>query len=973
VTTRPSEPPAAPRPRRSTLVRALSWILPGLLVAGLTVGAIRLATPPGPETELSRFLPFETGTTWRYETRTDGKATGFHVAQVTGSTRLSNAETGVIIENSWENYFNGGPLKLARYVSEKGGRLIETGNRIGATFASNSPPQPVVVTPLVRGRTWHWKGSRLNQDQTATTTMVALESIDVMGKPVDDCAHLRSRIQAKDSQGKSTLDVIDSWLCPGLGLARSRDAARTSSGTNVEEETLVAIHGPDINEGVTHLGFKTLAPQAGATSGIDQARTGFVPGARLDARHFAWTMSRKENALFSPVGRPGLMILAEDDGNLSATDPESGQILWQVRLEAPIVAQPVVAGSVVLVAAANKSLYSLEVATGATRWVDTFPDVVSTTPVVGGGAILAITEDGTARVLDPGNGHQTSSVKLGAVVAGPPATSGDLAVVADQGGGLTAISLPKGTVRWTAGLTDVLAENTGPVISGDEVIAVQEGGSIHAFSLQTGSVQWTKVSAGAINASPAATDGLLVSVAADHVEALSLSDGAELWRVAVGETVDVSPMVLGDTVAVLDVKAGLHLYDLDSGAGRGTVELPPPDPSVEVSTEQPMSYVDGALLVPEHVTPHWPFTILLAFPAPTGGEPGSIDGVGLAGHVRLLPSSPVRLGGEIQLFPSNPTTPPVLRDGHLFLGSTFGESAWDLPPAGPPVQLVSHTATGFAVPAGNFVLVQANEDLEAVPHGGGIPVWTHHMGSPSFVVRPAVVDDTVVVPVQGKGLEGIDVRTGAARWSHATPNPQGFSTPLVLPDGGVAYAVGSMVVLDPGTGRVRWEKPGFNAVAPIAYSDGSIYAEVLGSKGFELIAVEAQTGKIRWEVPFNAALGVGPGAGDGVVAAVDGGATLTVLDEATGHRMWSVPLRTASNGDPVVVDGRVAVQEQGRFEDVQQRDYRLEVFDAQTGRMAAEWEFAGSGFPGVASFGAQGDLLLVPGIGAEFLVRMEGP
>jgi len=962
MTSRPPEqPPAVTRSRRSTLVRALSWLLPALLVAGLTVGAMRLATPPGPETELSRFLPFGTGTTWRYETRTDGKATGFHVAQVTGSTRLSNAETGVIVENSWENYFGGGPLKLARYVSEKGGRLVETGNRIGATFASNSPPQPIVVTPLVRGRTWHWKGNRLNQDQKATTTMVGLESIDVLGKPVDGCAHLRSRLGAEDAQGKPTQDVIDSWLCPGLGLTRSRDAARTSSGTSVEEETLVGIHGPGMNEGAVRPRVEALAPQTGATSGIDQARTDFVSGARLDARHFAWTMSRKENALFSPVGRPGLMILGEDDGNLSATDPKSGQVLWQVRLDAPIVAQPVVAGSVVLVAAANKALYSMDVATGATRWVDTFPDVVSTTPVVGGGAILAITEDGTARVLDPGTGHQTSSVKLGAVVAGPAAVSENLAVVADDGGGLTAISLPDGKVRWTAGLTDILAENTGPVISGDQVIAVQAGGSIHAFSLSDGAVRWTNVSAGAINASPAAADGVLVAVAADHVEALGLSDGAERWRMAVGETVDVSPMVLGDTVAVLDVKAGLHLYDLASGAARGTEELPSPDPSVELSTDLPMSYVDGALVVPQHVAQKWPFNILLAFPAPSGGDGGFLGGVRLAGRVRIVPSTP--------------GSPPVLRDGHLYVGSTFG-GAWDVAPAGPPVELVSKAPAEFAVPTGDLVLVQVNEDLEAIPAGGGEPVWTRHMGSPSSAVRPMVIGQTVVVPLQGKGLEGLDLRTGDREWSYPTGRPVGISTPLALPDGRVMYAVGSLVVLDPRNGRVSWEKPGFNAIGQVAFSDGTIYAEVLGPKGFELLAVDAGSGKIRWEVPFDVALGVGPGAGDGVVAAVDRGGTLAVYDQHTGEQLWSVPLRTASNGNPVVMDGKVAVQEQGRFEDVQQRDFRVDVFDARTGRMAAEWEFAGSGFPGLASFSAQGDLLLVPAISfgaAEFLVRMEGP
>src|SRR4030095_2714492 len=74
---------------------------------------------------------------------------------------------------------------------------------------------------------------------------------------------------------------------------------------------------------------------------------------------------------------------------------------WQLRRVGPIVASPVVAGDMVLVADAAKSLWALDLATGRARWALALPDVVSATPAVVGRTAVVPTDDLRAR--DPGD------------------------------------------------------------------------------------------------------------------------------------------------------------------------------------------------------------------------------------------------------------------------------------------------------------------------------------------------------------------------------------------------------------------------------------------------------------------------------------------------------------------------------------------------------------------------------------------
>jgi outer membrane protein assembly factor BamB len=695
--------------------------------------------------------------------------------------------------------------------------------------------------------------------------------------------------------------------------------------------------------------------------GVDQARTNAVQGPRsgirLDTSHFAWTMARKSAILYPPAGTLGLLVLAEDDGTVSAVDPGTGAVAWQLQLEGPIVAPPVIAHGLVFVADSSKSLFALDAGTGTARWVASFGDLVSTAPVVSDDAAIAATEDGVLHEIGLRAGRELRTADVADVVTTPPALVGSLLVVADRSGGVTAFTLPRLNRAWSSRLTDTLS--AGPVVADGLVVVAQTGGQLSAFAVEDGTLQWRAASPGDLPGPPAVASGTVVEVAGHFVVGRNLDDGHERWRQRIGPQVSAPPMIVGQQVVVVDDEATIHTFALSNGALGPERTLPAPDPATRIDTELPMSFVQGSLVVPSHNNGPWPFTIMYAFPTETAGIRRPDTGVLLSGEIRDVPTAPV--------------TAPTLLDGHLLMAGAFPAGVYDVPPSGPAKTLLrSSSSVVSATLAGDLVLAQAGNDLEAVPRTGGSPRWRFPMGPPSPAQRPVVAGTVAVVPIFGKGLVGLDIGTGRVAWSRTFGGSVGRSSPLLLPDGNVAYAVGGLTVLDPTTGRVLWRVPDVNAFAPIASDEGSIFAEVLTSRGSVLAAVDAATGGVRWAKPFEVTIDTGPAARDGVVAAVDSANVLTVFDEATGARLWAVALRTAPNGDPVVVDGRVAVQEQGRIENIQQRDFRLSVWDARTGRLEAQWELPGSGFTR-AGFGVSGDTLLAPGISSQsaiFLLRM---
>jgi outer membrane protein assembly factor BamB len=970
---------------------AWAWVVPSVLaialVAGLTapavIGAGRAARGGADPTLLDVF-PLEPGSTWVYDTTTNGNPTGTDVSQVTGKALVQSlAPNTYEVTDTFENFVgSGSPLKLITYEGFRGSEVVTYGQRIGTltgTIAPGStPPEIVARLPLEPGRSWTWRGTSGTAKGVTRTTVLRVEPRTALGRSFEGCIELRAVNRSTDAQGVASTDVLESWECPTVGVVDQHEVFTKQGQRTVFAKRLAEVHTPGLN-----LPFgraparRDFAPQRGAAPGVDDGHSGFVPGARLTAGRLAWSVARKEDILYPPVatgdaracqgeappaGEPCGMVLAEDDGTVSSLDVRTGQVRWQVRLSGPIVASPVATGGLVLVADSTRSLWALDAADGTARWVTRLPDVVSTAPLVTGRVVVVPVDDRSLRGLDLGTGREVWSASVANRVLSPPVLADGLVVVGDQLGNLVALRPEDGSSVWSdssiQSFSGGIANLGGLSAGGGLVVATTDGSTVMGFDAATGRIRWRAAAPDIVDLPAAVAGDRVVLAAGDFAAALDSRTGRRLWTRRVGASVFAPPMVLGDTVAVLRNDDRVALLGLGDGGGR-LVALGRPGPQADQDTELPMSWVDGALVIPTHNTGPWPFTILQAFPAPT------VSGA--------RPPRGVRLAGPIFGLPTSPNAAPALDGGRLYMsGLDFrGPSLRGTLYAATPIRsysigadssLVLYRTTASAdtgvptvqgaVPAGDLILTQTGSDLVAVPRSGGPPAWVTPAGQPVPGTLPVVAGRTVVVPELGVGLAGIDRATGKPAWPtvpvRATAS---LGTPVLLPGGDVLWGAGGMTVIDPRTGKVVRQDTRLSSIGTMARDGGRVVGVVRVGKATALAALDPTSFAVQWAKPFDPAralgfLGLGPAAGDDMVVAVDSANVLRGYDGTTGNEAWSVPLRTTPSSDPAIVGGRVVVEEGGYGEDVNQREHRITVLDARTGAFEAQWEISGSYFSG---------------------------
>lgn len=953
----------------------VAWSVRAAVLAAIVAAGIIAARPRGAD-PVDRLVARAPGTTWVYRTTTGGQGSGVVVQQVAGSALLLGGPSTVFQFSRYPSTDLRGPPPDVSYSYEgrSGSRWVTFGTRRPGGFEEHTPPQPVFDAPLRRGRTFSWSGKIGEDPARLSTTVLDTGTLNVLGRRVQGCVHTRSESRQEASSGRLET-TSERWDCPDIGQVRGtvdeKIAARgLESRTTVE---LVEFHGPGLDlvgsEGSLFAagGAGEIGEAApGETIGIDGTRARHVPEADLDLRSLSWSITRTAAVRFPPVGRRGLLVLAEEDGTVSATDPRTGSIAWSIRVSGPIVAPPVVTGDAVLVAAADKTLLAVDAATGAARWVARLPDLVSAAPLVIGETVVIAVEDKTLRALRISDGATVWKTSTAALVLASPALVGDAVVVGDTTGTLLAVSADDGRRLWLETLEGALAG--GPVAYRDVVLAADDGGTLYAYDSRSGRVDWTVRSEGATISTPAVARDTVVAVAESpsRVEAFDAADGTRRWSTPYPGTVDAPPLVLGERVVLLTRGGRLLTYALADGRALAAAELPRPDPALRVSATTDLAFVDGSLVATARLGRPWELTSLVAFPAS-----------------RAAPRGGVTFRGDGRALQAHPTGIPVILGEDVVVPSG-DRRLWSVPPAGRPrVLLESSGPALFAVRAGGLVLAQ-----KAIPGGeegarGGLtalvavtpqgrPAWTATMGQPQVGVVPAIVERTVAVPIHGLGLQGVDASTGKVRWLRPAAGGLGLSSALPVPGGDVVYGVKTLARYDARTGSVRWSRENVNAFGPLAYGDGMVYGAVFLGEDGVLLAADAQTGETRWRFPLALDGIAGPVVAGGSVISVDDAGVVQARDADSGGERWTLRLRNRALATPVVIGDRVVVAEQGRSENVTERDYRVVVLDGSTGRFLASLQPGGSAFTVRGAFGASDDVLLVPTlqIGAPVLLLL---
>lgn len=288
-----------------------------------------------------------------------------------------------------------------------------------------------------------------------------------------------------------------------------------------------------------------------------------------------------------PAYQAGRVYVADRQGRVAALSAAKGEVIWQVKLSAPLNKRSALlsggitlAGEQLLISSENAEVLALKVTDGNLLWRQMVGGEVISRPLVDQGLVLVHTNNGLLEALDQQSGQprwqQSLDIPLLSLrgSSNPVASSEGIMVVGGKNGRVNALSLDQGELLWQqqiaqpTGTTEIDRLNdvaATPVIIDNRVLALSYHGTLSALALHSGQVMWQRPISSASDFIVVGHQLYLVDQA-DNVIAVDSRSGVELWRQsALRHRQLTSPVLYQGALVVGDAQGYLHGLSVEDG------------------------------------------------------------------------------------------------------------------------------------------------------------------------------------------------------------------------------------------------------------------------------------------------------------------------------------------------------------------------------------------------------------------------
>ena len=295
--------------------------------------------------------------------------------------------------------------------------------------------------------------------------------------------------------------------------------------------------------------------------------------------HLSWQaqIGPVASLVLTPSVQGDTVVLAAENGNVTALDARSGASLWRVQLGEALSAGVGSDGQRAAVISRDRNLIVLEA--GRELWRKTLPAQTFTAPLVAGGRVFVVTADRSVMAFDGKSGYRLWSQQRQGETLVLRENSLLMAVgdtlVAGLSGRMAGFDPNSGMVRWEAplatprGANDVerLVEVLGGVSrEGSVVCARAFQAAVGCVDAARGALLWTRPAHGARGITGDA-QALYGTESNGLVQAWKRSDGAPLWTWQQLRYRDLTaPLLLGRSVVIGDGTGQVHLLSREDGS-----------------------------------------------------------------------------------------------------------------------------------------------------------------------------------------------------------------------------------------------------------------------------------------------------------------------------------------------------------------------------------------------------------------------
>ncbi len=298
------------------------------------------------------------------------------------------------------------------------------------------------------------------------------------------------------------------------------------------------------------------------------------------------SMGRKDVPGLKIVEHEKVAYAAAGNGGVAAVSLE-GQVLWQVKLEQPLVSGPAFSevSELLYVGSARGQVICLKAKTGETVWTTQMEtEVLALT--AGSGRLFVRTADGRLTSLDALAGdklwvldHDMPSLSVRGMSA--PLRLANALLLGWEDGSVEVMLQENGERSWEArialprGRTDIerMVDVQASILTdGVRVFAAATNGKVTALEAQSGNPMWTSDTSTWVDMA-LGERSLFVVAEDDTLRALSIDSGRVLWKQEALKYRRVSKAIAwGNWVAVTDMQGVLHLLDAADGSLIGRVD-----------------------------------------------------------------------------------------------------------------------------------------------------------------------------------------------------------------------------------------------------------------------------------------------------------------------------------------------------------------------------------------------------------------
>jgi outer membrane protein assembly factor BamB len=297
-----------------------------------------------------------------------------------------------------------------------------------------------------------------------------------------------------------------------------------------------------------------------------------------------------------PASDGSTVYAVTDDGEVRAIDIESGKTRWERSLEEAsntrgwklwksgvleggIQSSVGLGDGLVVVTGRTGTVFALSSESGEPRWEAKVNAEVLAAPLISRGTVIVRSQDGRVTALDAADGKPKWAVDraiptLSSRGASSPVAAAGLVVVGNDDGTVVALRQEDGAAVWEAPVAepegrselDRLVDVDGDLAVGaDAIYASSVRGMTVSISLAGGQVGWTRDNGGA-NSLDLTGDGVLLADKGGTLWSLDRASGSALWRnESLLRRQPTGPALAGSLAVVGDVEGYLHWFDPQTG------------------------------------------------------------------------------------------------------------------------------------------------------------------------------------------------------------------------------------------------------------------------------------------------------------------------------------------------------------------------------------------------------------------------